>query len=124
MKRSVCAGWALSLCWLPTLSGLAAQPAAQAEITGLIDALDSSGCRFERNGKWYDATEARVHLQRKYDWLRKRDLAATPEQFISRAASNSSVSGRPYHVQCPGAPAQPSADWFKRQLEQLRASPK
>lgn len=98
--------------------------AAQAEITRLIDTLGSSGCRFERNGKWYGGADARAHLQRKYDWLRKRNLAATPEQFITRAASSSSVSGRPYHVQCPGAAAQASADWFKQQLQRLRATAK
>lgn len=124
MKRSSYMALALSLWLIPALSGLAAQPAAQVEITRLVDTLGNSDCRFERNGKWYGGADAQAHLQRKYDWLRKRDLAATPEQFIARAASSSSVSGRPYHVQCPGGPAQASADWFEQQLQRLRATPK
>ncbi len=124
MKRSPYAAFVLPLWLLPALSGLAAQPAAQAEIGRLIDALGGSDCRFERNGKWYGGADAKAHLQRKYDWLRKRDLAVTPEQFIARAASSSSVSGRPYHVQCPGGAAWTSADWFKEQLQRLRATPK
>lgn len=92
------------------------------EIVGLIDALAHSGCQFERNGRWYDADRARAHLQRKYDWLRKRDLVATPEQFIERAASRSSLSGKPYHVRCPGKPVQESATWFDAVLRRLRAA--
>lgn len=124
MKRSSYAALVLSLWLMPALSGLAAQPAAQVEIARLIDALDNSDCRFERNGKWYEGADAKAHLRRKYEWLRKRDLAATPAQFIARAASSSSVSGRPYHVQCPGGAMQASADWFEQQLQQLRATPK
>lgn len=116
-------GFALSAAlWLSSAS--AAQPGAQAEIAQLIDALGRSDCRFERNGRWYGAADAKKHLQRKYEWLRKRDLAATPEQFIAGAASNSSVSGKPYHVQCPGQARQASADWFKQQLQRLRAAAK
>lgn len=92
------------------------------EIDGLIAALGDSDCRFERNGKWYGAAEARQHLQRKYDWLDKRGLAATPELFIERAASRSSVSGRAYRVRCPGEGEQASADWFQAQLRRLRAA--
>lgn len=106
------------------LPAAAAEPDGQGEIARLIDALATSDCRFERNGKWYGAAEAKVHLQRKYDWLRKRDLAATAEQFIAGAASSSSVSGKPYHVQCPGQARQASADWFKQQLQRLRATAK
>jgi hypothetical protein len=102
----------------------AAEPHRPGEIARLIDALATSDCRFERNGKWYGAAEAKVHLQRKYDWLRKRDLEATAEQFIAGAASHSSVSGKPYHVQCPGQPRQASADWFGQQLRRLRATAK
>lgn len=112
-------------CWLsPHASAVAAQPNAQAEIAGLIAALGASDCRFERNGKWYGAAEAKNHLQRKYDWLRRRDMAATAEQFIERAASASSVSGQPYHVQCPGQAREASADWFRQQLRRLRATAK
>ncbi|TWI03653.1 hypothetical protein IP90_01467 [Luteimonas cucumeris] len=114
----------LALLLSPQLRAAEASPDAQAEIAGLIEALGSSDCRFERNGKWYEAGEAKAHLQRKYDWMRRRDLATSSEQFIERAASHSSVSGRPYHVQCPGQAPQVAADWFRQQLQRLRAAPK
>lgn len=99
-------------------------PAAEAEIAKLIAALGESDCRFERNGQWYGAAEAKAHLQRKYEWLNKRGLAATPEAFIERAASRSSMSGRAYRVRCPGHADQASADWFRGRLERQRAGAK
>jgi len=50
---------------------------ARAEIDALLAALGASGCRFQRNGEWHDANEARVHLQRKLDHLLRRDAVAT-----------------------------------------------
>lgn len=94
---------------------------ARREITALIAALGASGCEFQRNGRWYDAATARAHLQRKYEYLRKRDLAPTAELFIERAASRSSMSGKPYRVRCPGRAEQPSADWFLQRLRAVRA---
>ncbi len=90
-----------------------------------MDALSASGCQFQRNGSWYDAQEARAHLQRKYDYLLKKDKVDTAEQFIQRAASQSSMSGRAYRVQCAGK-EQDAAGWFTRQLQDLRgaATPK
>ena len=84
-----------------------------------MQALENSGCRFQRNGSWYDAVAARGHLQRKYDYLLKRDLVDSSEQFIQRAASKSSVSGKPYRVKC-GALELDSAVWFDMQLQRLR----
>ena len=101
-------------------TAMAAGP--EREIHDLIDALAHSDCQFERNGRWYDADRARAHLQRKHDWLRKRDLVTTPEQFIERAASRSSLSGKPYHVRCPGKPVQESGAWFDATLQRLRAA--
>jgi hypothetical protein len=111
----VCAG-ALA----PALA--APPPAAEREIAALIAELGRSGCRFERNGTWYDAATARAHLQKKYDYLRKRDLVNSAEQFIARGASESSMSGKPYRVQCAPQPATPAAAWFKQRLAAIRAA--
>ncbi|CAN7251579.1 DUF5329 domain-containing protein [Pseudoxanthomonas sp. LjRoot143] len=101
-----------------------AAPSAQAkrEIQGLMDALSTSSCEFQRNGTWHGREEARKHLQRKYDYLLKKNLVDTAEQFIERAASKSSMSGRAYQVRCPGQPAQPAATWFAAKLDALRGS--
>ena len=92
----------------------------QREITGLMQALETSGCRFQRNGTWYDAVAARGHLQRKYDYLLKRDMVDSSEQFIERAASRSSMSGKAYKVSCTGTPEQDASAWFLQQLRRLR----
>ncbi|MFZ2753906.1 MAG: DUF5329 domain-containing protein [Lysobacteraceae bacterium] len=96
---------------------------AQHEIDALIAGLGSSGCEFERNGSWHDAKTARAHLQKKYDYLRKRDMTDTAELFIERAASKSSMSGKAYRVRCPGKAAEPSERWFRQRLQTLRAAP-
>jgi hypothetical protein len=106
----------------PVAVHAAPSAAAKREIQGLMDALSTSSCEFQRNGTWHGREEARKHLQRKYDYLLKRDLADTAEQFIERAASKSSISGRAYQVRCPGQPAQPAAIWFKAKLDALRGS--
>ena len=115
--------WGLML----SLSALAVQaqaptPMARAEIDGLFERLAASGCEFERNGSWHDAARAQKHLRRKYDYLLDRDLVPDAETFVARAASESSWSGKPYRVRCGGAAAEPSRDWFLRQLDALRAA--
>lgn len=115
-----------ALSWLASAAPAQAapSPAARREIAGLIQALGDSRCEFNRNGRWYDATQARAHLQRKYDYLLKKNLVDTAEQFIDRAASRSSISGKAYRVRCPGRPEQDSAAWFHAWLQGLRGSAK
>lgn len=114
----------LALAALSNVAEAAPSAAAQREISGLMQALEHSGCRFQRNGSWYGATEARAHLQRKYDYLLKRDMADTAEQFIDRAASQSSISGRAYRVACPGVAEQDASAWFQQQLRGIRSGGK
>ena len=107
-----------------------AMPAAQAnsptttavEIDGLFSALLQSGCEFNRNGSWHSAKQASQHLQGKYDYLLKKNLVPNTEAFIERAASQSSMSSKPYLVRCPGQPEVNSKQWFTDQLQKIRAS--
>lgn len=107
---------------LATMGAAQAAPPPQAagEIERLIAALGASGCQFQRNGRWYAAAEAQSHLRRKYEWLVKRDLVASAEQFIDRAGARSSLSGQPYQVRCPGQPTVASAAWLSAKLAELR----
>src|SRR4051812_34763207 len=98
-------------------------PAAQAEIEQLLTRLASSGCEFERNGSWHNGAEARKHIERKYQYLLKKNLVASTEDFVSLAASQSSVSGKPYHVKC-GNVQVTSSQWMSDQLKQVRAHAK
>lgn len=95
-------------------------PTTQAEISHLFVHLESSGCKFNRNGTWYTAAEATGHLQTKYNYLLKKGLVTTTESFIDNGAATSSVSGKPYLVQCGGAEPVPSAVWLKAELSRLR----
>lgn len=99
----------------------AAPPAkAQREIEQLIGALGASGCEFQRNGTWHPAGEAQAHLRRKYDYLVRRDLVASAEQFIERAGTKSSMSGKAYAVRCPGKAPVSSAAWLGARLSAIR----
>ncbi|MHC1651799.1 YfeK family protein [Stenotrophomonas maltophilia] len=102
------------------LAHAAPGPQAQREIAQLIGRLEGSQCRFQRNGSWYDGRDARAHLQRKYDYLLKKNQVSSAEQFIERAASRSSMSGKPYRIRCPGQPEQTAAAWFGAHLQALR----
>lgn len=102
----------------------AAEPdeATQQEIAHLMSYLGSSGCQFNRNGTWYDAARAANHLNRKYEYLRKRNLVPDTETFIQHAASASSSSGKPYLVRCGNKPEVKSGDWFREALARFRAT--
>lgn len=111
----------LSLALLVATTTLAAPPPRAArEIDQLIAALGASGCEFQRNGRWYDAAKAQAHLRKKYEWLRKRDQVASAEQFIERAGSQSSLSGRAYQVRCAGRAPVASSAWLRARLAMLR----
>ncbi|RZA37370.1 MAG: hypothetical protein EOP92_00625 [Lysobacteraceae bacterium] len=114
----------LAVVLLALVPSAAAAPdvSARGEIAGLMQALSSSGCQFQRNGSWHDAQEARTHLQRKYDYLLKKGKVDTAEQFIQRAATRSSMSGTAYRVKCTGV-EQDSASWFDAQLQRIRNRP-
>lgn len=96
--------------------------ATAVEIDGLFAALLKSGCEFSRNGSWYSAKQASQHLQGKYDYLLRKNLVPSTEAFIDRAASQSSMSSKPYQVRCPGQPDVSSKQWFTEQLQQIRAN--
>ena len=57
--------------------------------------------------------------QKKLDYLDDKGLVDSPEDFIARAATESSMSGEPYQVNCQGQ-LQRSADWLNGELTRLR----
>jgi len=101
---------------------VAALQGKSAEVDALLARLQASGCSFNRNGSWYPAAEARTHLLRKLEYLEDRDLVQTTEQFIARAGTGSSMSGKPYLVRCGNAAPQESRAWLTRELEVVRAA--
>lgn len=99
-------------------------PAGRAEIDHLFVHLERSGCRFNRNGSWYGSSEAVAHLKKKYDYLQKKKLLRSAEDFITRGASGSSMSKQPYLVKCGSAAPVQSGTWFRAELEKFRAAPR
>lgn len=112
---------------LPVLSGSVAvqasaaeESAAKGEIAFMIQQTRVSGCRFYRNGAWYEASKAADHLLTKYEYLETRGQINSAEEFIAKAASRSSLSGRPYQIQCAGKASVPSDEWFRGLLSRYR----
>ncbi len=118
--------WKITLISLLLFSGACAADgigdAAQQEISHLFAYLKSSGCQFNRNGSWYGPQEAADHLNDKYQYLLKKNRISTAEDFITGAASESSMSGQPYLVKCGDAAPVESAAWFRAELEKYRKS--
>lgn len=92
----------------------------QNEVNYLLGYIAGSGCQFFRNGSWYDAQSAHLHLRDKYKVGVARNLIQTTEQFIEGAASQSSLSGKPYMIKC-GVTETTSQQWLRDKLTALRA---
>jgi hypothetical protein len=90
------------------------------EVNFLLGFIERSGCDFQRNGSWYTAPQAQVHLRDKFNYLTARNRLETTEQFIEQAASESSLTGRPYMVRCGGGALISSNRWLSDELLQFR----
>jgi hypothetical protein len=94
--------------------------AMPSEVNFLLGFVERSGCDFQRNGSWYTAPQAQVHLRDKFNYLTARNRLETTEQFIEKAASESSLTGRPYMVRCSGGPIISSNQWLNDELLRFR----
>ena len=92
----------------------------QIEVNFLLGYVEGSGCEFYRNGIWHDSKSAQAHLRDKYKYLATRNLINTTEDFIERAATESSFSGQPYVVRCNGFAPVPSNQWLRDELARVR----
>jgi len=120
-KRQLAIG--VSLVWA-CASALAGDmsPASQKEIAQLLDRIEASNCSFGRNGSWHPPAEARKHLQMKVDYMVKRNMLGSTEEFISKAATASSISGQAYQIRCGSAEPMASAIWLTGELKRIRAT--
>ena len=87
------------------------------EIQHLLAYIAEAECRFIRNGKEYGPEAARKHIQKKYEYARKR--IKTAEDFIQGVASKSSMSGKPYKIRCKDQ-TRLCADWLGAELKRFR----
>ena len=101
---------------------LSAGPRADEEIGQLLEALKTSGCRFQRNGTWYDAAKAAEHLGTKRAYLERMNRLHSAEDFIRLAGTESSMSGTAYRVACPGKPEVDCKTWLEAELRRIRGA--
>jgi hypothetical protein len=99
-----------------------AEPPArvQAEVNFLLGYIEGSGCAFYRNGTWHDSKAAQAHIRDKYKYLAARNLINTTEEFIEKAATESSFTGLAYEVRCNGGAPLTSNLWLRDELARLR----
>ena len=96
--------------------------ATQKEIAQLLERIELSNCSFGRNGTWHPPADARKHLQMKVDYMVKRNMLGSTQEFITKAATSSSVSGEAYQIRCGSNAPMPSATWLTAELKRIRAS--
>jgi hypothetical protein len=92
------------------------------EIDHLLASVETSDCIFIRNGKPHDSVAAARHLQMKRE--RGRRYYDSTESFIARIASKSSLTGKPYLIDCPDEAPVEAESWFSRELAEFRAAEK
>jgi hypothetical protein len=97
-------------------------PTTQKEITQLLDRIEASNCSFNRNGSWHGPADARKHLQMKMDWMVKRNMLGSTEEFIAKAATSSSMSGEAYQIRCGSGAPMASATWLTAELKRIRGN--
>ena len=93
------------------------------EVNFLLGYIEGSGCEFQRNGTWHNSHEAQLHLRDKFNYLVAWKRVDTAEQFIARAATESSITSRAYLVRCKGGSTITSKKWLGDELLRLRNQP-
>jgi hypothetical protein len=108
---------ALLIAVIPLLQAAAISPAEKGKIEALISHLETlKDATFVRNGSDYDSKTAAKFLRGKWD-ANKQEIN-TVADFISKAATKSSTSGKPYVIRLNGVDT-PCADYLNAQLKKL-----
>lgn len=106
-------------------AGKAADTSAleKAKIEALITQVGTlSDATFIRNGSEYDAKTAAKFLRGK--WQAHEKEIKTASEFIAKAATVSSTTGKPYLIRLKGAAAAPCAEYLAAQLMKIEHSQK
>ncbi len=96
----------------------AASLTEQQKINALLDSLTTSGVTFIRNGEAHDGAAARKHLE---DKLKDTKDVNTAEDFITKVASVSSHTGKPYLVKLKNGSEMESNTWLHQKLNEIEA---
>lgn len=117
--RGGLAAWLLCLLLLAPVFGQQVTtrqpPTEQQKIDYLISTVaDLHDAVFIRNGTAYDATQAAAHMRLKLRFAGSR--VKTADEFITRCATGSSVSGVHYTIRFANGPALDVATWLRNKL--------
>jgi len=113
----------LSIAVAPSLRAEDLAPAEKTKIEALIAHLENlKDATFTRNGTDYDAKAAAKFLRGK--WKAQDKEIKTAGDFIAKAATRSSTSGKPYLIRLKGEAESPCADYLAAQLKKLEAPAK
>jgi hypothetical protein len=96
-----------------------ADDAGTSEIQHIIAFVRDSSCTFIRNGSDYASSAAADHIAMKAGYAGSK--IKDGDTLIDLVASKSSMSGKPYYVQCPGQAKTESAVWLHGELDRFRA---
>ena len=108
----------VSLSASPALHSEEFATSEKAKIEALITRLGGlTDATFIRNGSDYDSLTAAKFLRGK--WQAHEKEIKTASDFIAKAATRSSTSGKPYLIRLKGAAAVPCADYLTAQLKEL-----
>jgi hypothetical protein len=103
---------------LTTAIALPLDPQANAEIDELISYVGTSGVLFIRNGTEHSGAEGAQHLRDKL--AKAGNRVRTTEDFITGVASTSYITGKPYLVKFADGHTQPTGDWLRAHLAEVR----
>lgn len=114
----------VSLLAAPAVSAAGLPDGEKKKIEFLISHLESiKDASFSRNGKEYDSKSAAKFLRGK--WNANKDDILTAKDFIAKAATKSSTTGKSYLIRLKaGAPQVPCADYLNERLKEFEAAPK
>ena len=88
------------------------------EIKHLLAYVGQTQCQYDRNGTLHSGQEAVAHIQKKFDYF--KDDIHTTEDFVKYSATKSKMSGKYYHILCPGKDKVRSQDWLLAELKRYR----
>jgi len=90
------------------------------EIDHLLNFVANTDCQYDRNGSIHSGPEARDHINKKYQYYRKK--VETAEDFVKYSATKSKISGRKYKIRCAGTEEKNASDWLLEELQAFRES--
>jgi hypothetical protein len=86
----------------------------------LLGLIQASPLVFIRNGSEHDGAAAAAHIRGKYEHYKKEIGSA--EDFISKAATKSELSGKPYLVKLADGRQLPLSEWLTARLAEWRST--